>query len=490
LKLTKQQLIDAGWQDNAQLDQIYHHALTLISNKGVSTTKYLFKLLKRDFPNQHACLRMRDQPAPLHLAIEANTKDEEKNLTKSIKQITELLRCPVMPVGGAISVHNAIIPAAHSSDICCSLYASFYHTELSTKDQIDHLMQETRFGPGGRDKKDQVYHPILDDHVWTNPFLKGLKEKAASHLADQGDGNHFAFIGRLKVTPTLISVLTENQYTDLATWHVVITHHGSRSLGATLYTRGQAAAIKQTRQHAQNIPEEAAWLTMDSKQGQDYWDALQYVSRWTKANHQCIHTNFLKSIKSPAQASIGNEHNFVWKEGNQFLHGKGATPAWLNENGCPLLGLIPLNMAEPILLTLGSNNTNYLSFSPHGAGRNKSRRAMLDRYTKSKKIGFDHKLLDQDLATATQGLEVRWYQGRSDITETPLGYKSADTIRQQIDQFNLANTIALIQPLGSIMSGRAETYEKPLTPKQLRQMEHRKNRRKTKSTNWLEEDQY
>ena len=516
MKLTKQQLIDAGWLDNEQLDHIYQHALSLIDNSGVTTTKYLFKLLKRDYPEQHATLGMRELPAPLHLAIDADTPVEEKNIAKAIKQITELLRCPVisegalmpdacpagsasasMPVGGAISVNNAIIPAAHSADICCSLLATFYHTEMSTKNQIDTLMEQTRFGPGGRDKSDQVYHPVLDEAVWSNPFLKGLKSKAASHLADQGDGNHFAFIGTLDSSHELIQILTEHHYPELAEalsarsqWHVVVTHHGSRSIGSTLYKRGLEAAIKHTRTHATGIPDEAAWISMDTKQGEHYWQALQYLSRWTKANHQCIHRRFIKAIKSNAEAEIGNEHNFVWKRGQQFLHGKGATPAWNNEDGNPLLGLIPLNMAEPILLTTGTNNSKYMSFSPHGAGRNMSRRALLKRYTKSKKMGFDQKLLERDIANSTSNLEVRWYQGRPDVTETPIGYKSAQKVREQIKRYELAEVIAEIHPLGSIMSGRAETHEKPLTPKQLRQMQHRKNRRKDKAKDWTQEEEY
>ena len=30
-----------------------------------------------------------------------------------------------IPVGGAIAVENAIIPSAHSADVCCSMFASF-----------------------------------------------------------------------------------------------------------------------------------------------------------------------------------------------------------------------------------------------------------------------------------------------------------------------------------------------------------------------------
>ena len=199
------------------------------------------------------------------------------------------------------------------------------------------------------------------------------------------------------------------------------------------------------------------------------------------------------ACSSSARGIVGTLHDiddFVWKKPGTktYLHGKGATPAWLNNAGNPLLGLIPLNMAEPILLTLGSNNSKHLSFSPHGAGREMSRRATLRRYTKSKKKGFDQKLLEQDLASGTEGIEVRWYQGRPDITETPLGYKPASKVREQIERYQLADIIGEILPLASIMSGRAETYEKPLTPKQLRQMQHRKERRKNNSKDWLEDD--
>ena len=514
--VTRQFLIDSGWTDTPELDDIILHAQMLISEKGINTKKYLIKTLKRDFPDLHAAIRMRDQPAPLSLAIEADTPASIKNLKLAKKQITELLRCPVvqsgslmpdacpagsaaasMPVGGAIAVENAIIPAAHSADICCSLLATFYHSEMPVSEQVDTLMQHTRFGPGGRAKSDQIPHPVLHETVWANPFLKGLQPRAQSHIADQGDGNHFAYLGEIHISEEFIQSLKDHEYTELADklpgrpqWNVIVTHHGSRSLGSHLFTRGLDAAIKQTRIHARDIPDEAAWLSMDTKQGQDYWDALQYVSRWTKANHQVIHQKFIEGIGAEAITEIGNEHNFVWKkpESTTYLHGKGATPAWLNEIGNPLLGLIPLNMAEPILITLGANNTDHLSFSPHGAGRNMSRRALLKRYTKSKKTGFDQKLLEQDIKEGTAGIEVRWYQGRPDITETPRGYKSAQVVREQIKQYNLAEIIAEISPLASIMSGRAETFEKSLSPKQLRQMQHRKERRKMNNKDWLDDE--
>lgn len=106
-----------------------------------------------------------------------------------------------IPVGGAIAVEGAIIPSAHSEDVCCSMYATFYRTTADVETQLDALMQSTRFGAGGRREEDWVHHPVLNEPVWENSFLKGLERYAAMHLADQGDGNHFAYLGEISFSP-------------------------------------------------------------------------------------------------------------------------------------------------------------------------------------------------------------------------------------------------------------------------------------------------
>ena len=105
-----------------------------------------------------------------------------------------------IPIGGVIAVENAIIPAAHSADICCSMFATFYEPRTSVKAELDALTTSTRFGPGGRHFDDLVHHPVLNEPVWENRFLKSLRERAVIPIADQGDGNHFAFIGEIEIT--------------------------------------------------------------------------------------------------------------------------------------------------------------------------------------------------------------------------------------------------------------------------------------------------
>ena len=405
--LKKKDLIEAGWPKGPQMAEMMER-LAEYQAKGICDRKYLFKLLVRDFGAPEPKVKMREKPAPLAEAIIGETKEEKENVAKVRDKMHQLLKVPVIsrgavmpdacptgpqpaviPVGGVIAVENAIIPSAHSADICCSMFATFYEARTDVANELDSLVSSTRFGPGGRHYDDLVSHPVLDEDVWDNPFLSGLRERGVVHIADQGDGNHFAFLGEITVDEALVEKLRKTGYGVLAsqleppleasetdcrkmrqprTLRVLVTHHGSRSVGSHLYKRGQGVALKQTEKAGAHIPNAGAWIDANSDEGRHYWDALQYVSRWTKANHEAIHQRFLDRIGAEKIAAFGNEHNFVWKRGDMFMHGKGATPAWKDSGGRPLLGLIPLNMAEPILMVLGGNNEEFLSFAPHGAG--------------------------------------------------------------------------------------------------------------------------
>ncbi len=511
--LTGHDLLTAGWLPGPQLGAALAKAAEY-SARGIHDKAYALKLLHRDMPPEAFVpkLKPRSMPAPLS---EATCALEEGNVAKVRRLMQQLLTMPniergavmpdacpagmapaTIPVGGAIAVRNAIIPSAHSADICCSMHATFFHAEKGTSAMLDDLMASTRFGAGGRAEDALVRHPVIDEDVWNNPFLQGLQRYASVHMADQGDGNHFAYIGRVSFPPEAVNTLRMAGYSDLAdafTQHgeclVLVTHHGSRGLGAALYGRGQKAAMKHTQGIADDIPDAAAWLDYNTEQGRDYWDALQYVARWTKANHESIHARFIERVGATPVAAFGNEHNFVWKRGDLFLHGKGATPAWKDDTGRPLLGLIPLNMAAPILIVLGGDNAEYLSFAPHGAGRNESRTAMLRQF------GGDEKAMDTALAESTQGIDVRWYYGKADLSESPLGYKPAAQIKAQIEHFALATVIAEITPLGSLMAGDSGPppwvrRKQELSPKQLRAFEHRADRRKTRqSIKGYEEDE-
>lgn len=425
-------------------------------------------------------------------AIAAQSPEDEANIAAVREHMAELMRCPMLehgavmpdacpagsargtiPVGGAV-ISRAIHPAFHSADICCSMYATVFPEGVETGAFMDALQASTRFGPGGRPPTEQISDAITDEIEGTrNPFLTGLVGRAKAQLCDQGDGNHFAYLGGLDVTPAMVETLAANGQAALATAlrplrraNVLVTHHGSRDLGAQVYKRGMAAALQHTKVVSPETPQQQAWIDPESEVGAAYWEALDYVGRWTRRNHQLVHERTLARLGIGGLAAFGNEHNFIWRRGSLFYHGKGATPAWRDEAGHPLLGLIPLNMAAPILLTLGRDRQEFASFSPHGAGRNKSRSALLREQGLAGLLPED--FLEKSrvlMARQTAGLDIRFFFDRPDVSESPIAYKSADQVREQIERFGLADVVGLIQPKGSIMAG---DYDKPWMAKKPR----------------------
>jgi RNA-splicing ligase RtcB len=107
--------------------------------------------------------------------------------------------------------------------------------------------------------------------------------------------------------------------------------------------------------------------------------------------------------------------------------------------------IIPLNMAEPILIVEGDTTANNLGFAPHGAGRNLSR-------TGHKRSKAD-KTKEEWFAEETQGIDARFFFNEIDISELPSAYKNAAEVKRQIAEFGLARTVDEIQPYGCIMAG-------------------------------------
>jgi hypothetical protein len=91
---------------------------------------------------------------------------------------------------------------------------------------------------------------------------------------------------------------------------------------------------------------------------------------------------------------------------------------------------------------------------------------------------------ERQLANSTAGIDVRWFSGVPDLSETPVAYKNAAEVKKQIADFGLAEVIAEIRPLGCVMAGHIDqpwrSRKDVLSPKQLRQIEHRAERRKVR----------
>lgn len=445
MTFTGHDLIAAGFQPKAGFNHLLRAANDLLA-AGMDRNQILPQLLAATPPEpEPIVLRTNNIPFGDFLldSVEQVEKYEVENYRSVVQHMDALMRVPVIkagavmpdacpsgsamgtiPVGGVVAVENAIIPDMHSADVCCSMAITIFKRQDDPKSVLDVAQQITHFGPGKRAKSLVRQHREMVDLLASfshNSFLSGLEGKAEEHFMTQGDGNHFLYLGHIESTGQL----------------ALVTHHGSRGLGAGLFKRGRQLAQKNHRNN--RIPSHQAWIVADSQEGQDYWDALQKVRLWTKMNHFAIHNTIAKKIGNAVDQQMWNEHNFVFQRSDGlFYHGKGATPSFAgfspDDQG---LTLIPMNMAEPILITAHQDRPDALGFAPHGAGRNMSRTQYLRE--------FDPVL--------PEGIDYRFYSGNPDLSELPGAYKVAEQVIGGIERNGLAKVVDRVLPYGCIMGG-------------------------------------
>jgi RNA-splicing ligase RtcB len=206
-------------------------------------------------------------------------------------------------------------------------------------------------------------------------------------------------------------------------------------------------AQRATQEISPETPAHNAWIPSETKEGETYWNALQIIRAWTKASHYAVHDLVTGAVGASVHDRFWNEHNFVFRRSDGlFYHAKGATPAYSDyADDASGLTLIPLNMAEPVLITRGKDAAHGLGFSPHGAGRNFSRSTYLKAHAGK---------TDADMiAEQAPGIDVRYFSGIPDVSELPMAYKNAASMRRQIDKFGLAEVVDTVEPIGNIMAG-------------------------------------
>lgn len=442
MTVTGKDLIQMGFEQGSELGT----ALEFVNENGLSG-EALVQWVRANKPTAQLPLQSGQDYI---VNLRAQNEAEEINVAKVRETMDALMQTPTLragavmpdacpagpvgtiPVGGVVAAQNAIHPGMHSADICCSVMVSEFAAS-DPKAVLDAVHSVTHFGPGGRQNGKRFTMSLgLIDKFRDNQFLsdKKILRAAQEQLGTQGDGNHFAYVGVSKANGTTC----------------LVTHHGSRGPGAGLYKLGMRAAEKWRKKLSRETAKDNAWIPADSDEGLAYWDALQLIRKWTKANHNALHQAALEACKGQLKERFWNEHNFVFKDGDLFWHAKGATPIrdefLPDTNG---IQIVPLNMAEPVLLIRSAVNDRNLGFAPHGAGRNMSR----SQHKRENADATDAEIF----ARETRGIDARFFSGEIDISELPSAYKSAQTVRAQMTEFGLAEVVDEITPFGCIMAG-------------------------------------
>ena len=304
-----------------------------------------------------------------------------------------------LPIGGVLATENAVIPYAVGVDIACRMKMTVLDIPLRDLEQKQDRLtraieRETRFGIGANFKERRA-HEVLDADWSVSPITKQNKDRAWSQLGTSGSGNHFVEFGlftahgpiKFGVPPSGGSDAgppkggTPNEL-PAGIYVALLSHSGSRGTGAAVCDHYSKIAFSQFP----DLPSELkrlAWLSLDSQEGQEYWNAMELMGQYAAANHSCIHRHIAENLGATVLLDLENHHNFAWKERHVIggmereviVHRKGATPA-----GAGVLGIIPGSMATPGFVVSGKGNAESLNSASHGAGRAMSRKAANEKF--------------------------------------------------------------------------------------------------------------
>lgn len=250
-----------------------------------------------------------------------------------------------------------------------------------------------------------------------------------SCMGTVGGGNHF------------IEIQVVDQILDGATafaWGVrkgqicVMIHSGSRRVGGVV---GGEWMERARELWPTGEPHPASGIfALHGEEAVRYVVALNTAANYANVNRILL----AEMIRDRLRQIYGRElevplvydvpHNTVSREGECYVHRKGATPAHL---GQPVL--IPGSMGQASYLLRGEGNADYLSSASHGAGRARTRGEMRKRAARGESLGLD-------------GVECI---GRAErvIEEAPAAYKAIQPVVQVQADAGIATPVARLWPL-------------------------------------------
>ena len=324
-----------------------------------------------------------------------------------------------LPIGGVLATENAVIPYAVGVDIACRMKMTVLDIPVrdleQKQDRLTRAIEaETRFGVGATFKHRRE-HEVMDADWSVSGVTKQNKDRAWSQLGTSGSGNHFVEFG-------LFTAHSKINDLEAGTYVALLSHSGSRGTGAAVCDHYSKIAFSQFPDLPSDL-KRLAWLSLNSQEGQEYWNAMELMGQYAAANHWCIHHHVAENLGAQVLLDLENHHNFAWKEKHVIdgverevvVHRKGATPA-----GNGVLGIIPGSMATPGFVVSGKGNPESLNSASHGAGRAMSRKAANEKFNWKDVNRF---LKQQGVTLISAGLD-----------EVPMAYKNIrDVMKAQND---------------------------------------------------------
>jgi len=187
----------------------------------------------------------------------------------------------------------------------------------------------------------------LDVHSFYTVHDVKISSMPHNQLGTLGGGNHFIEIDE---NPT-----TKQKY--------LVVHTGSRNFGLKVANHFQKKAKTLCKEMGIVVPTDMEYLPM-SAGGNEYMEWMQLAQKYARFNRRIMLSLLLRffNMNFREDKLIESTHNYI-SERDHIIR-KGAISAYKDQRV-----IIPMNMADGIIIGTGKSNRNYNFSAPHGAGR-------------------------------------------------------------------------------------------------------------------------
>jgi len=356
-----------------------------------------------------------------------------------------------MPIGGVLATRDIIVPNAVGVDIGCGMVAvktSIQEINRPTLKQVLEKLRKTIPTGFNHHKQPQDWEGF--SRAPDVPIIRQELKSARRQIGTLGGGNHF------------LEVLQEaddkkhNLKSNKNIW--LMLHSGSRNFGLKVASAYHKKAVLYCQNKNIKIPDrELAFIEIKSKEGQEYWQAMNYCLEFAAANRRlmmerfmaifqdiigCEFINFNKehdqeyptptlpfARRGSEGISVCIHHNYASEEEHfsekVIVHRKGATSANAGQ-----LGIVPGSMGTPSYIIEGLGNQESFMSSAHGAGRQMGRKEA------------NRRLNEKQAEEAIKGVLFGRWHGKFD--EAPQAYKDIEEVIDK--QIDLARPIVKLKP--------------------------------------------
>ncbi|MCX7656504.1 MAG: RtcB family protein [Treponemataceae bacterium] len=331
-----------------------------------------------------------------------------------------------MPIGGVAAMENAIIPNAVGVDIGCGMRAVKTDRFVPAPDLLKKIAARIRERiPLGFEHRKKPQNWEGFSRLPQSPIITEERDAAPYQLGTLGGGNHFIELQR-----------------DVHGFLWVMIHSGSRNFGLKIAEYYHRLARQFCEDHALPLPNrELAYFPFETKEGQEYFGAMQYALEFARENRRQLMEEVLLIIQEivgdlAVLDSLDVHHNYAAEEihfGKSVLvHRKGATAARSGERG-----IIPGSQGSASYIVQGKGKAESFHSSSHGAGRRLGREEARHRLN----------LAEERRKLENQGI-VHSLRSQRDLDEAAGAYKD---INQVMDaQKDLVDILVELHPVAVV----------------------------------------